>query len=70
MVQSLKTHTLSIPQTLYTTLHDLAARQQRTPTEILTIALNLLTVALPRASQINPKLFQLPPRRSPPASKP
>ena len=60
----MKTRTVTISGPLYETLNNLALRQQRTHTEILTLALALLAIALPHASQILPAPFQRPPRRS------
>jgi len=70
MVPTLKTYTVSVPHETYKRLQSLSLAQHRTPTEILTLALNLLTVALPRASQIVPKPFHLPSRRSARTAKP
>lgn len=70
MVRTLKTYTVTIPPDTYKRLQSLSLAQQRPPTEILTLALNLLTVALPRASQIAPAPFKLPPRRSARTAKP
>ena len=60
----MKTRTLTISGPLYETLNNLALNQHRTHTEVLTLALALLAIALPHASQILPTPFHLPPRRS------
>ena len=70
MVQALKSYSVAVPVETYKRLHALSLAHQHTPAELLTIAVNLLALTLPRTAQIKPKLFQPAPRRSAQGPKP
>jgi len=66
----MKTYTIDITQNTYNRLREMANARDRTPTEMLAIAVNLLHVALPSIKEINKRLFVPAPRRSAPNTKP
>jgi len=65
----MKTYTIDITQNTYNRLKEMANARDKTPTEMLAIAVNLLHVALPSIKEINKKLFIPAPRGSAPSPK-
>jgi len=62
----MKTRTVTLDPDTYKKLYGMATARQRTPSEILKVAVDLLHIALPHAPDFKLKPFQPQPRRSAP----